>query len=163
MNGDGVNNDLMYIYAKGTDINWKSSPMESAKAYDEFVAQDFYLRKHKGQYAEAYAARAPWVHRFDFRWAHNFKFKTGRQQHNFQLAMDIINVGNMFNSKWGVYQNNSISKNGRILNYEGMNDNNEPVFSLVKNNGAYVNKSYDYVVNAAQCWQIQFGLKYMFN
>ena len=163
MNGDGVNNDLMYIYAKGSDINWKSDAEASAKAYDAFVAQDSYLRKHKGQYAEAYAARAPWVNRFDFRWAHNFTFKTGRQVHNFQLSMDILNIGNMINSNWGVYQNNNISKNSRILKYEGINSNNEPTFSLVKNGADYVSKSYDYVVNAAQCWQIQFGLKYMFN
>ena len=163
MNGDGVNNDLMYIYAKGSDINWKSDAEASAKAYDAFVAQDSYLRKHKGQYAEAYAARAPWVNRFDFRWAHNFTFKTGRQVHNFQLSMDILNIGNMINSNWGVYQNNNISKNSRILKYEGINSNNEPTFSLVKNGADYVSKSYDYVVNATQCWQIQFGLKYMFN
>lgn len=163
MNGDGVNNDLMYIYAKGSDINWKSDAEASAKAYDAFVAQDSYLRRHKGQYAEAYAARAPWVNRFDFRWAHNFTFKTGRQVHNFQLSMDILNIGNMINSNWGVYQNNNISKNSRILKYEGLNSNNEPTFSLVKNGADYVSKSYDYVVNATQCWQIQFGLKYMFN
>lgn len=163
MNGDGVNNDLMYIYPNGSDINWKTDAEASAAAYDAFVAQDPYLRNHKGQYAEAYAARAPWVNRFDFRWAHNFKFKTGKQQHNFQLSLDILNIGNMFNSKWGVYQNNALSKNSRILNYEGMNDNNEPVFSLIKSGSDYVFKSYDYVVNAAQCWQIQIGLKYMFN
>lgn len=163
INGDGVNNDLMYIYPSGNDINWKSDAEASAAAYDAFVAQDSYLRTHKGQYAEAYAARAPWVNRFDFRWAHNFKFKTGKQTHNFQLSMDILNVSNMFNSKWGVYQNNSISNNGRILKYEGVNANNEPTFSLVKKNGEYVSKSYDYVVNNAQCWQLQLGLKYLFN
>ena len=109
INGDGVNNDLMYIYPSGIDINWKNDAQASADAYDAFVAQDRYLRTHKGQYAEAYAASVPWVNRFDFRWAHNFKFMTGKQTHNFQLSLDILNIGNMFNSKWGVYQNNSIS------------------------------------------------------
>lgn len=163
MNGDGINNDLMYIYPNGKSINWVGDAEASAAAYDAFVAQDSYLRTHKGQYAEAYAARAPWVNRFDFRWAHNFKFKTGRQEHNFQLAMDILNVGNMFNSKWGVYQNNDISNNSRFLKYETINENNEPTFSLVKKNGEYLSQSYDYAVDAAQCWQIQFGLKYFFN
>ena len=163
MNGDGINNDLMYIYPSGTDINWKSDAEASAAAYDAFVAQDSYLRTHKGQYAEAYAARAPWVNRFDFRWAHNFKFKTAKQTHNFQLSMDVLNIGNMFNSKWGVYQNNSISNNGRILKYEGVNASNEPTFSLVKKNGEYVSKSYDFVTTANQCWALQFGLKYIFN
>ena len=163
MNGDGINNDLMYIYPKGSDINWASNAEESAAAYDAFVAQDRYLRNHKGQYAEAYAARAPWVNRFDFRWAHNFKFRTGRQEHNFQLSMDVLNIGNMFNSNWGVYKTNSISNNSRILNYKGQNAAGEPTFDLVKVNNEYVSKSYDYYVNNTQCWGIQFGLRYLFN
>jgi hypothetical protein len=164
MNGDGINNDLMYIYPSGKDINWKSDAEASAKAYDAFVAQDKYLSSHKGQYAEAYAARAPWVHRFDFRWAHNFKFKTGAQEHNFQLSMDVLNIGNMFNSKWGVYKNSAISNNSRFLNYEGRNEAGEPVFSMgKKNDGSFISQSYDYIVNQTQCWQIQFGLKYFFN
>ena len=163
INGDGINNDLMFIYPTGKEINWVNDAVNSAAAYDAFVAQDKYLRSHKGQYAEAYAARAPWVNRFDFRWAHNFKFNTGNQVHNFQLSMDVLNIGNMFNSEWGVYQNNSISNNGRILKYEGVNGANEPTFSLVKVNGDYVSQSYDYVVNSGQCWQIQFGLRYFFN
>ena len=164
MNGDGINNDLMYIYPSGKDINWKADAEESAKAYDAFVAQDKYLSAHKGQYAEAYAARAPWVHRFDFRWAHNFKFKTGAQEHNFQLSMDVLNIGNMFNSKWGVYKNSAISNNSRFLNYEGRNEAGEPIFSVAKNDeGNYLSQSYDYIVNQTQCWQIQFGLKYFFN
>ena len=163
INGDGINNDLMYIYPKGSDINWASDPEGSAAAYDAFVAQDKYLRTHKGQYAEAYAARAPWVNRFDFRWAHNFKFNTGRQQHNFQLSMDVLNIGNMLNSKWGVYKTNSVSNNSRILNYKGVNDKGEPTFDFVKSNGEYLNKSYEYYVNNTQCWGIQFGLRYIFN
>ena len=159
MNGDGINNDLMYIYANGSDINWKSNAAENAAKYDAFVAQDRYLRNHKGQYAEAYAARAPWVNRFDFRWAHNFKFKTGQQEHNFQFSIDVLNIGNIFNSKWGVYQNNSISNNSRILKYDGVDAQGAPTFSFNTSS----TKSYDYYVNSNQCWQVQFGFRYMFN
>ena len=164
MNGDGINNDLMYIYPAGKDIRWKNNAEENAAAYDAFVAQDSYLRKHKGEYAEAYAARAPWVHRFDFRWAHNFKFKTGEQVHNFQLSMDVLNVGNIFNSKWGVYKNAAISNNSRFMKYEGLNAAGEPTFSMAKNAaGEVISQSYDYIMNATQCWQVQFGLRYFFN
>ena len=164
MNGDGISNDLMYIYPNGASINWKDNADEQAKLYDAFVAQDRYLRNHKGQYAEAYAARATWVNRFDFRWAHNFKFNVGKTTHNFQLTADVLNIGNMFNSTWGVYKNNTISNNSRILKYEGMNAAGEPTFSLAKNaNKDYVSQSYDYFVDRTQCWQVQFGLKYLFN
>ena len=159
INGDGINNDLMYIYPSGKDINWVGDTDVQAKAYDDFVAQDRYLRNHKGQYAEAYAARAPWVNRFDFRWAHNFKFNTGKQVHNFQLSLDVLNVGNLFNSKWGVYKNNSISGNSRVLKYEGVNASNEPTFSWATSS----TQSYDYFVDNSQCWQVQFGLRYIFN
>ena len=163
MNGDGISNDLMYIYPKGSDIKWVGDAEKQAAAYDAFVAQDRYLRNHKGEYAEAYAARAPWVNRFDFRWAHNFKFKTGRQMHNIQFAIDVLNIGNMFNSKWGVYQTNAISNNSCILRYEGQNASGEPTFSMQKKNDDYISRSYDYRVAPDQCWQIQFGLKYFFN
>lgn len=164
MNGDGINNDLMYIYPNGSDINWKDNAEEYAAAYDKFVAQDSYLSAHKGQYAEAYAAMAPWVNRFDFRWAHNFKFNTGKQEHNLQFSVDILNVGNALNSKWGVYQSSTVCNNNRILKYEGINAAGEPTFSFVKNAaGELISSSYGYVVDAAQCWQLQFGLRYMFN
>ena len=164
MNGDGISNDLMYIYPSGSAINWKDNAEEQAGLYDAFIAQDPYLRNHKGQYAEAYAARAPWVNRFDFRWAHNFKFNIGKTTHNFQLTADVLNIGNMFNSSWGVYKNNNISNNSRILKYEGVNAAGEPTFSLAKNaNKDFVSQSYDYYVDRTQCWQIQFGLKYLFN
>ena len=164
MNGDGINNDLMYIYPSGKDIRWVSNAEENAAAYDAFVAQDKYLSTHKGQYAEAYAARAPWVNRFDFRWAHNFKFKTGNQEHTFQLSADILNIGNMFNSSWGVYKNAAISNNSRFMKYEGINAAGEPTFSMAKNAAnEVISQSYDYIMNATQCWQIQFGLRYFFN
>ena len=164
MNGDGINNDLMYIYPNGSDIKWASNAETFAASYDAYVAQDKYLRNHKGQYAEAYAARAPWVNRFDFRWAHNFKFNTGKQQHNFQFSVDVLNIGNIFNSEWGVFKDSAISNNTRFMKYEGLNASGEPTFSIAKNsNGDYISQSYDYVVKNSQCWQIQFGLRYIFN
>ena len=161
MNGDGINNDLMYIYPSGKDINWKDATTAdaSAKAYDAFVAQDKYLRTHKGQYAEAYAARAPWVNRFDLRWAHNFTFKAGKQVHLLQFTVDLLNAGNLINSKWGVYKNSAICNNSRILKYEGVNASNEPTFSMATE----ATTSYDYIVTSSQCWQLQFGLRYKFN
>ncbi len=161
INGDGINNDLMYIYPSGKDINWKDATTAdaSAKAYDAFVAQDKYLSTHKGQYAEAYAARAPWVNRFDFRWAHNFTFKSGKQVHLLQFTVDLLNAGNLINSKWGVYKNSEICGNNRVLKYEGVNASNEPTFSWATE----ATKTYDYIVKSTQCWQLQFGLRYKFN
>lgn len=69
MNGDGVNNDLMYIPKDDSEIQFTSDA--DRQAFWDFVNQDSYLKNHKGEYAEAYSAYAPWVHRFDFRWDYN--------------------------------------------------------------------------------------------
>ena len=162
MNGDGINNDLMYIPSKKGEINFASAADEDA--FFAFMEQDSYLKNHKGQYAEAYAARAPWVHRFDFRIAEDIAFKTGKSTHNFQISLDAMNIGNMINSSWGVYKNSSICNNSRVLNYDGKDANNVPTFSMYKDKeGNYAAQSYDYYINTNQAWQIQLGLRYMFN
>ena len=166
MNGDGNATDLIYIPASKDQINF-TSPAD-ADAFWTFVNNDRYLSSHKGQYAEAYAGRAPWVHRVDLRIAEDFSFRVGQTRHNFQLSASIDNVGNMINSSWGVqklscYQG-ELTGTIAPLKYEGVNGHNEPVFSMVKVNGAYPTQNYtQFFKNTAECWQILFSLKYFFN
>jgi hypothetical protein len=127
------------------------------------VEQDKYLNTHKGEYAEAYAARSPWVHRFDLRIAEDFAFNIGNTRHNFQLVFDFMNIGNLLNSKWGVYQTNAISNNSAILKYEGQNAKKQPVFSMYQKDGNYLTQSYDYNYHYGQCWKFQIGIRYLFN
>ena len=63
MNGDGLSYDLIYIPATKDEVAFTSEA--DRDAFWKFVEQDNYLSKHKGQYAESNAARAPFVHRFD--------------------------------------------------------------------------------------------------
>lgn len=162
MNGDGINNDLIYIPAEGENLNFKNP--EDAVAFEAFMNQDKYLSSHRGQYAEAYAARAPWVHQFDFRLMEEFEFKIGKTKHAIQLSFDIMNIGNLLNSSWGVQKiATQASNNCRVLKYEGVNAKGEPTFSMQKNaNGDYYSQTYDYSFNNSQCWQMQVGVKYIF-
>ena len=128
MNGDGINNDMMYIPKDDSEIKFKNEADRTA--FWNFVDQDSYLKNHKGEYAEAYAARAPWVHRFDLRITEDFSFKAGKTEHHFQLSLDFMNIGNMINSKWGVMKNASSSNGCRILKYEGMDDNKTPILNI---------------------------------
>lgn len=162
MNGDGVNNDLMYIPKTKDEIKFKSA--EDADAFWNFVNQDPYLKKHKGQYAEAFANRAPWVHRFDFRWSRDFSVKIGKTRNTLQLSLDILNVGNLLNSKWGVSKNMSAANGGRILSYAGVDENNTPIFSMYKDgDGNYPTESFTHNLNYSECWKLQIGLRYVFN
>lgn len=162
MNGDGINNDLIYIPAKGENLNFKNP--EDATAFEAFIQQDKYLSSHRGQYAESYAARAPWVHQFDFRLMEEFEFNIGKTKHAIQLSFDIMNIGNLLNSSWGVPKVPQQASNDlRVLKYEGMDANKQPVYSMLKNaNGEYYSKTYDFSYNNSYCWQMQIGVKYIF-
>ena len=126
-------NDLMYIPRDDSEINF-SNPADRDPFW-AYVNQDKYLKNHKGEYAEAYSARSPWVHRFDFSWKHDFTLKTGNVMHKLQASLDIQNVGNLFNSKWGVTQNMANSGNGQILKVDKV-VSGTPYFSMRKLNGA---------------------------
>jgi len=173
MNGDGISNDLMYIPANDNEIQIGSlnngqfvNNPEMRAAFWNFVDQDSYLKNHKGEYAEAYAARSPWVHRFDLRIAEDFCFKIGKTDHKFQVSLDFLNVGNLINSSWGVSSISTTTGNqnyNRFLKYEGMDSNKKPVFSMVKVNGEYPKETYESYRNYSDCWKLQVGVKYFFN
>ena len=163
MNGDGIGYDLMYIPRNDSEINFAN---EADRAdFWAFVEQDKYLKNHKGEYAEAYSARAPWVHQFDFRWAHDFDLKVGNTKHKLQISADVENIGNMLHSSWGVPKFFSAeTNNGRILKYEGRDANNVPSFSLYRDsNGNAPKKTWDYNRAYDNAWRIQLGVKYYFN
>jgi hypothetical protein len=127
------------------------------------MEQDKYLSKNKGKYAESYAARPPFAHRFDLRILQDFYVKAGKTRNTLQLSMDIMNVGNLINTEWGVYQSNSVSNQAMILRYEGRDAQNVPTFSMPKVAGAYPTKTYDLNRHYGQCWFMQVGLRYIFN
>jgi hypothetical protein len=163
MNGSGLTGtQMIYIPKAKGEVKFTSQADEDA--FFKFMEQDTYLSNNKGKYAEAYAARAPWVHKFDFRFLQDFSVKAGSTRHNLQLSLDILNVGNLLNSTWGVNKNMAASNFGRILKYDGRDASNVPSFSMWKNSaGEYPTKSYDTYLNTGQVWSLQLGLRYIFN
>ena len=161
MNGDGITNDLMYIPKEKGEVAFLTPADEDA--FFVFMAQDKYLSKHKGQYAEAYAARALWVDRFDLRFVQDFSVKAGNSRNTLQLSLDVLNASNLLNSEWGVYKNMAASNYGAVLKYEGKDASNVPRYSMVQVNGAYPTKTYDYNQDIGQTWRLQIGLRYIFN
>jgi len=165
MNGDGIGCDLMYIPNTKDELLFKSE--QDRDAFWTFLNNDPYLSKHKGQYAVAYDAHSPFVHKLDLRIAEDFAFTAGDTRHNFQVSISFENLLNMFCSSLGVtrlscYQ----SEPGLItpLKYEGTNTEGTPIYSMVQVNNAYPVENYtSYYQNLNETWKILFGIKYIFN
>ena len=158
INGDNVSADLIYIPANENEIKFATTA--DAENFWAYVAQDKYLSSHKGQYAEANSVYTPWTHRIDFRYSHDFKVRVGKSTNTLQLNLDVKNVGNLFNSNWGVSQTWSQEANGgKILKLDRV-ENNVPVFKSNVGAGA---KTWSYMTGIGQCWYAQIGIKYMFN
>jgi hypothetical protein len=113
VNGDGTGgNDLIYIPRDQSEIALADCPAgcganvtpdQQWAALDAFIEQDDYLRTHRGQIAERHGAVNPWYSNVDLRILQDFAFG-GPTRHNFQLSLDLLNVGNLISSDWGVRQ-----------------------------------------------------------
>lgn len=166
MNGDGWGTDLIYIPSGRGDINFASQADEDA--FFAFMDQDKYLKKHKGEYAGANDVRTPFVNNFDLRIAQNFKVKAGKTMNTLQFSLDILNFGNMLNSKWGTFKTMASANNGAILRYEGVNANNEPIYSMpqiedAQGNDVYPTETFATRYFYTDLWSLQIGIRYIFN
>ena len=165
MNGDGYNYDALYIPTDEQVANreFRFASDSDRDRFMDYVHNNSYLKKHQGEYAEAYSVYSPWVHRLDFSYKHDFKVKIGNSMNRLQLSFDIKNLANIFSSRFGVskYMNPELNE-GRILKYESTDSEGYPVFSTPK---AVSGSTQTFVPNKAigQCWYASVGIKYMFN
>ena len=108
INGDGGNsNDLMFIPTDeqvdqmkilGTDAH---SAEEQRANLKQWLATTDYVKDHRGQFAERYGANLPFESHFDFHFGQKFGIKAGKYVHALEVTMDIMNVANLLNKKWG--------------------------------------------------------------
>lgn len=165
MNGDGYNYDAIYIPTDddiaNNEFRFVSEP--DRDRFVDFVENDSYLSKHRGEYAEGYSVYSPWVHRLDFGYKHDFKIKARNSVHTLQLSVDIKNILNLFNSNWGVskYMNPDLNE-GRILKYEGVDADGYATFSTPSAVNANTETFVPYTA-IGQCWYASVGIRYMFN
>ena len=165
MNGDGSAYDLIYIPTDEQVANnlFRFVSEDDKTRFMDYVHMDSYLSKHQGEYAEAYSVYAPWLHRIDFSYKHDFKVNVGQTKHTLQLSFDMKNVLNFFNSSWGVAkQMNPLLNSGKILKYEGVDKDGYATFSTpsaVSGN----TQIWTPVHGIGQVWYASIGIKYMFN
>jgi hypothetical protein len=163
VNGDGYGgNDLIYIPRDQSEINLAdiSGGMTAAQqweALDAFIEQDDYLSENRGQIAERFGLVNPWYSNIDLRILQDIRTNVGGTAHTLQFNVDILNVANLLNSDWGVRKVASAAATSPLL-LTGFDASNEPVFNFAGPEETFIDDP-----GIFSRWQIQLGLKYLFN
>ncbi len=118
VNGDGATtNDLFYVPNGPGDVLFTGgAAME--KSFFAWLDQHPELKRYQGQIAPANEFSAKWVNNFDVHVAQEIPgFMKG---HKAELALDIMNIGNMLNKKWGLVDDYGFFSTARVANYAGI-------------------------------------------
>jgi hypothetical protein len=177
LNNDGANNDLMYIPRSKGDIILVANDAKDLRTPDQlwaqlnnFINQDPYLSKHRGQFAQRNGAILPTYKRADLHLAQDFFIQSGKVKNTLEVTFDIINVGNLLNRNWGLYQTSYNGFNNgsvAVLKYQGLDaTTGRAKYSfpyLDATNLIPVTSSYKTDIGQLSRWQAQLGLRYIFN
>ncbi len=185
-NGDTrTANDLFYVPSGkgdvlfGTIVNGHyvaDAAMEAS--FFEWVDSNALLSRYAGTYAPANAFRAGWVNTFDLRLSQELPgFFKG---HKSQLWVDIQNVGNLLNKKWGDVMDYGFFADSRaatlvgidpvthkyVYSYRDSSFNNDGSFrskgSRWGDNITVANGDADGFDQGISQWSLQVGFKYEF-
>jgi hypothetical protein len=162
VNDRGANN-LLYIPATKDELNsWNfadATDYTGTQQKDDFwnyIEQDKYLSKHKGEYAERGGALMPWHHQLDFKFVQDFYMNAGGKKNTLQLGVDIKNLPNLLSSDWGLYKT-AYSTN--ILSYSTTN----ATYSFPKVNNQVLKSTFKNHESFTSTYTVQFSLRYIFN
>jgi hypothetical protein len=152
INNDGSGlNDLIYIPTTSELSLMNFSGPGQAEAFENFIQQDDYLSGRRGNYAERYGALAPWRGKWDVKILQDLKVST---DNTLQFSIDILNLGNLINSDWGlVQQPNAVQPIGVTVDAAGT-----PTYTFNPD----LKETFVYDASLLSRWQVQFGLRYIF-
>ena len=168
INNDGTSsNDLIYVptnaeidamnFGPLSDIDGNPWSVQTQKqTLKNFIAQDDYLSKRRGQYTEKYAGETPWYSQLDIRILQDLNFKAGKRNNTVQFSIDLINFGNLLNSEWGIRKYATTS--GYFQPIGVSYNNNSPVYTFDPTQYSTFVSSPDLLSR----WQMQLGMRYIF-
>jgi hypothetical protein len=173
-NGDGYSRDLVYIPKSVTDVQWASTVTDTQKTqFMDYINGNSYLKKHEGEIASRNAVRAPWINQIDFAFRQQVPGFFGDNKG--ELRFDFFNIGNLFNSKWGVEKRAGFPLIRNLANVSGYNPATGKYIYDVSS-AAYKDANGNYrpqtlvinegqspgVPNPSQRWSVMMSAKYTF-
>lgn len=165
-----ANRGLVYIPGSENDINLVDyqagdvtvTAAEQWQRLNNFIEDDKYLSKNRGQYAEKNGSFAPFTNLIDFSIRQDIGLKIGNQTHRFQISADIFNLGNLLYEKWGtVYTVRGNFNNYYLYTFEGYEaDGTTPKYTFREDNIGLDKFNINPIESR---WRMQLGIRYLFN
>ena len=158
INADGVNgNDMVFVPASASQISLSDPTQYTALA--AFIDSQDCLKNAKGGLIQRGACRNPWSEFLNLRGTWQSPDVMPGQR--FELQLDIFNVLNMLNSKWGLLDQAASFENTnstflKAVGYDAAN--NRPLY-LFSQPATVVSPVYSATTSR---WRIQLGARYHF-
>ncbi|GHD74866.1 Oar protein [Luteimonas padinae] len=164
INGDSATtNDLFYVPNGPGDVLWTGGAAMEQAFFEWMETNAPELNAFRGQVAPANAFRAGWTNSFDVRVSQEIPmFFDG---HKAEIALDIMNVGNLINKDWGLIDDYGFYSTRRVANYAGIDPETGKYvynFSGSTDNSGIQENNGDGINTAVSRWSVMLSLKYKF-
>ncbi|MDQ1092744.1 hypothetical protein QE400_002157 [Xanthomonas sacchari] len=168
-NGDGRStNDLFYVPKGPGDVLFGTLSSTGAFTANPALQQQFFdwlaknpqLAKYAGSYAPANGFRSGWINTFDVRITQQLPgFFKG---HKSEVWLDIQNVGNLLNKKWGRIYDYGFYADARVANLQGIYQGKYVYNTLYTDRPTAANADADGFNTGVSQWSLQLGFRYQF-
>jgi hypothetical protein len=173
LNNDGITfNDLMFVPKDPSQIKLVNGSTSTDKRdqvtlwnqLNTFISNNPYLSTRRGQFAERNAYVLPWTHKLDLNFTQDIRFTSGKNKHTIRLTADIYNFTNLLNKDWGVFY---VPTTTAPLVLTGIDtDGKTPIYRfpfLDPTKQIPQSRPYTPSSGLGSRWQLQIGVRYLFN
>ncbi len=163
-NGDFVTNDLIFVPADASQINFADynrrdgstvTAAEQWTSLDQFISNSDYLSTRRGQFAERNGSISPLFFKMDFRFVQDININVGKKKNSLQITADILNFTNLLNKNWGVREIAANTRPIQVIRTPG-----GTTHRVEPNN---LNKEFISDLGLNSRWRMQLGIRYNFN
>ncbi len=174
VNGDAIGADLLYVPKSATELNFISnksgtvtfSAEDQRAAFETYISNNAYLNDNRGKYVARNGDLMPWLNRMDFKFLQDIFTNIGKNRNTLQLSLDVINAGNLLNSKWGV-RKEIISNANLPLQRKSITADGVPTFVMtpVQVDGTTqlpTGNIFRDITTTSTTWSMLLGVRYLF-
>jgi hypothetical protein len=155
-----------YTYNNSANQTVTYTAADQSTDFWNYINQDKYLSEHKGEYVLRNGALYPWVNSFDIKIMQDFFVNVSGKRNTIQVGLDIMNIGNLLNSNWGIQNYYNMNNFLRITNMSavaGGRGTVAPTYNFKMNSSQKLTETFRPNIGYASTYYMQLSLRYIFN